>query len=150
MSRFTKARMLVVGAALTALVTPGTPVRAANDAQQVVFSKATSPEATGTFGPFGYWIWCQATLTKPGAYAGDCSGSIYFYAIKPAAESVDGSVSEIAAGQYRMTVHSADWSCTLTNLPPVTSGPTNTVAVACTSPAGTGTATGSVVKVTGP
>ena len=125
-------------------------MRAAHNAQQVVFSKATVPEAVGTFGSFGFWIWCDATLTKPGASAGDCSGSIYFYAIKAAPESVDGSVSEIAPGQYRMTVHSADWSCTLTNTPPVTSGPTNSVVVTCTSPLGSGIATGSVVNVTGP
>jgi hypothetical protein len=149
MSRFNAARLLVLGAALTALVTPATAVRAANASRQVIFSKAV-PAAVGTFGTFGYWIWCDATLTKPGAAAGDCSGSIYFYAIKAAAEHVDGNISQIAQDQYQMTVHSTDWSCTLTNTPPVTHGPTNSVVVICSRPSGSGTATGSIVNVTGP
>jgi hypothetical protein len=49
-----------------------------------------------------------------------------------------------------MAVHSADWSCTLTNTPPVRSGPTNRVFVTCTNPLGSGMATGSVVNVIGP
>ncbi len=143
-------RLFLVVAALPALVIPTARTQAANNSEQVIFSRTATPEAVGTFGPFGYWIWCEATLTNPGAYAGQCSGSIYFYAIKFAPEHVDGRIIELAEGKYQMTVHSADWSCTLTNMPPVTSGPTNTVVVNCSKPWGTGTGTGSVVNVTGP
>jgi hypothetical protein len=152
MSRSTMlARLLLVVASLAVLVTPTASTQAASS-EQVVFSKtgASFTLANNTTTPLGFWIWCEATLTNPGAYAGQCSGSIYFYAIKLAAEHVDGSIGELAKGQYRMTVHSADWSCTLTNVPPVTRGPTNSVVVICSTPSGNGTATGSVVNVTGP
>jgi len=143
-------RLILVVAALPVLVIPSARVQAANNSVQVIFSRTATPEAVGTFGPFGYWIWCQAPLTNPGAYAGQCSGSIYFYAIKLAAEHVDGTIAKLAEGQYQMKVHSADWFCLLTNTPPVTSGPTNTVVVNCSNPMGVGIGTGSIVHVTGP
>jgi hypothetical protein len=36
-------------------------------------------------------------------------------------------------------------TCALTNTPPVTNGPANEVTAACTTPAGTGTASNAVV-----
>jgi hypothetical protein len=143
MARFTALRLFAVAAALMALLVFGPSAQAASS-EQVVFSKTG---AFGSFGPFGFWIWCEADSANP--YASFCNGSIYFYAIGHP-EHVTGTISELAEDMYRMSVHSADWSCTLTNVLPVMSGPTNTIDVACTSPVGGGTATGSIVNVTGP
>ncbi len=76
---------------------------------------------------------------------------MYFYALG-ITKHVAGMVTEIATDTYQMSVVStkdASVDCTLTNVPPITSGPTNTVNVTCTAPSGSGTAT-SVVNVTGP
>ena len=78
---------------------------------------------------------------------------MYFYALG-LVKGVSGTMTESAAveDQYTMAVHAADGSvaCTLTNAVPVRSGPSNTVAVTCGAPAGSGVATGAVVNVTGP
>src|SRR5258708_23678176 len=114
-----------------------------SSSEQVVFSK------TGAFdpslGPFGFWIWCEASSANP--YVGQCSGSVYFYAFATPKHVVDGSITEVADGQYQIHVISskdngASVDCTLTNAPPPMSVPNNTIAVQCTAPTkGTATAT---------
>ena len=150
MSRHIVAACLcVLMAALAAFATPSTGAGAASS-EQVVFSK------TGAFGifagtptPYGYWIWCEADSTNPSV--GQCAGSLYFYGLSPKAQSVDGTISELSEGVYRMAVHTPNgWSCTLTNVGPVTSGPTNSIVTTCSTPAGSATATGAIVEVTGP
>lgn len=127
--------------------------------QQVVFSGT----GTGTFtlgtttkaSPFGFWIWCEGASTNP--YAGACNGAMYFYAFG-ITRPVDGSVSG-SNQTFTMKVHSPGptFSCALTNVAPITSGPTNTVHVSCGAAAalpgalsGSGTSPRSVVRVTGP
>jgi hypothetical protein len=81
---------------------------------------------------------------------------MYFYAFGTPKHVVDGSITELAEGQYAIHVISssdngATVNCTLTNAPPPTRGPTNSIFVSCTEPTtGTATANGSVVNVTGP
>ena len=131
----------------------------AQSSQQVVFSGT----GMGTFtvgtttkaSPVGFWIWCEGASTNP--YMGACNGAMYFYAFG-ITRPVDGSV--LGSNQtFTMKVHSpgTTFKCALTNVPPVTTGPTNTVHVACGAAAalsgsvsGSGTSTTSVVRVTGP
>jgi hypothetical protein len=78
---------------------------------------------------------------------------MYFYALGTPKHVVDGSITELADGQYQIHVLSSKDSsidCTLTNMPPRQSGPNNTVTVSCATPSGSATATGAVVNVTGP
>ena len=130
---------------------------------QVVFSGA----GTGTFGgkssPFGFWVWCESNSTNP--YFRLCNGAMYVYALS-LTRSVRGRLSEfnpttktfVAPGAggvesdiFQMTVSSADGkiACTLTNTPPITSGPTNNVTASCSAPVGGGSSKTSVVAETG-
>jgi hypothetical protein len=140
---------VLVGAAV-ALVAPGVGA-GANNSEQVVFSKTGA--FSNTLGPFGLWIWCEADSPNP--YQGECNGSMYFYAFGVPKHVIDGSITELAEGQYAIHVVSAadngaSIDCTLTNRLPRMSGPNNTIDVVCTHPAGTATAEGAVVNVTGP
>jgi hypothetical protein len=150
-------RFLVAAALLAAVVISVAPQPVlAQASQQVVFSGT----GFGTFAlgtnapkgsPVGFWIWCEGASTNP--YMGVCNGAMYFYAFG-ITRPVDGRVSE-SNGAFTMTVHSPGptFLCTLTNVPPVTSGPTNTVNVSCTTPGaltGSGSSKNSVVRVTGP
>jgi hypothetical protein len=99
----------------------------------------------------GFWFWCigSASSHSKGVQA-DCSGTIYFYGISGVPFAVDGAAS--GSGKiYTMVVHSKDNSvmCSLTNLT-ATAGPSNAILVACTSPAGSATTSGSIVTITGP
>jgi hypothetical protein len=125
----------------------------AADLPQVTFSAtgASFGLSGGSTTPFGFWIWCDA---GPASSYGDCSGSMYFYALSPQTVPVTGSITSPAANTYAMTVAAPPTrafpdgvSCTLTNTPPVTPGPTNTVTAFCTSPAGSGIALNAVVAV---
>ncbi len=145
-----RAALLFAAVAVILWMLPRSIADAANNSEQVVFSTSGG---SGTFGGkatgFGFWIWCEGQSSNP--YQGACNGSMYFYALG-IVKHVAGMVTETATDTYQMDVVStADDSvaCTLTNVPPITSGPTNTVNVSCTKPSGSGTAT-SVVKVTGP
>jgi hypothetical protein len=64
---------------------------------------------------------------------------------------VEGEVAETGEDAYVMDVSSSDGTvdCTLTNTPPTTSGPTNTVTVSCTSPSGSATTSTAVVSANG-
>jgi hypothetical protein len=151
--RMRKVLCVIALAAAAVLVPLSTAsARGPNASEQVVFSKtgAFSP----SLGPFGFWIWCEADSANP--YQGECNGSMYFYAFGTPKHVIDGSITELEEGQYAIHVISssdngASVDCTLTNSPPPTRGPTNTIAVSCTEPtSGTATADGSVVNVTGP
>jgi hypothetical protein len=141
---------------LILIVTPKNLARAASS-EQIIFSD--SGTGTGTFinpatgksaqTPFGFWVWCEGDSTNP--YQGECNGAMYFYAFA-ITKHVAGSVSEVSAGTYLMSVASNDGSisCALTNVPPVKSGLSNTVKATCSAPSGSGTDSKAVVKVTGP
>jgi hypothetical protein len=126
---------------------------------QIVFSKTGA--FSNSLGPFGFWIWCTPAGSTYGGAAGDCAGSMYFYAF-PAlpsggspTEAVEGTVQTVAGGAYKMTVWNKTGpfaiACTLTGPATPTPGPTNSIDVSCSAPAfGTATATGAVVKVVVP
>ncbi len=148
--RIIAAGLLLVAVVLGLGAAPGPAARAASS-EQVVFS-VNVLSGFGTFGgtptPVGFWVWCEAESANP--YQGACNGSLYFYALG-GPQHVTGTISELAPGQYQMHVTSAGgFNCRLTNVLPVTSGPTNQVVLSCTSPAGTTTVQGVVVNVTGP
>jgi hypothetical protein len=137
---------LLLGCASIASAAPGQG--GDQHSEQIVFSGT----GFGDFGPFGFWIWCQdADSSTP--YAGECAGAMYFYALH-LTKGVEGEVVEAPDGIYTMTVHSRQGdsvSCTLVNnSEEVTAGPTNSVTVTCSAPAGTGTSDNSVINVTGP
>ena len=142
MSRIFLAAVLALGLPL-ALITQA-PVASAERSEQVVFSGIGS----GGFGPFGFWVWCQVETSNP--YETDCNGSMYFYQLG-LVKHVTGDVSEPADDQYQMDLASADGSvaCTLTNEPPIVSGPHNTVDASCSSPSGKGSSTNAVVTNNG-
>ncbi|SRR6266487_2910651 len=141
---------MVMALLLTVTISLASPAFAASS-EQVVFSGTGSGTFGGTGTQFGFWIWCEATSTNP--YQGECNGSMYFYALHITKHVVDGSITELAEGQYQIVVHSTldnTVSCTLLNTPPPVNGPHNTVTASCTAPQGTGTSTTAVVTVTGP
>jgi hypothetical protein len=139
------AAMAVAGVLVGALFASGPPAMAQKNSEQIVFSGTGS----GDFGVFGFWVWCEADSGNP--YQGRCSGSTYFYDLR-ITKHVTGQVSEPDEHEYQMVVSSKDGSvaCTLTNVPPITKGPTNTVNASCSAPAGDGTSTNAVVRATGP
>lgn len=135
---------------------------AQNSSEQVVFANTDNPNSghsqTGTFvytsaNPedkfFGFWIWCEGDSSNP--YVGNCQGSMYFYGLG-LTKHVTGHVTEPSAHAYVMVVSSSDGkvACSLTNVPPIKSGLTNTVNASCSAPAGVGVSPNSVVHATGP
>jgi hypothetical protein len=120
------------------------PAAVAQGREQVIFSG----EAEGSLGEVGFWIWCA--LDESGNYD-DCSGVLAFDDLH-LVRHVEGEVSEPDEEVYQMDVTSTrdgSVACTLTNVPPITPGPTNTVDISCTAPSGTATATDAVVVSTG-
>lgn len=140
--------VLVAAATLvTGVVATGPAASAANNSEQVVFSGT----AFGSFGPVGFWIWCEADSSNP--YQGECNGAMYFYALHLTKHVEDvAPIAEPEEHSYVMTVASSDGSiqCTLQNETPIVHGPHNTVDVSCTSPSGTAQSTNAVVHATGP
>ncbi len=174
----TQTRKLVLLGAALAFIT--TTAKAANNAEQVVFSTPgfvmnLSGNSSGlSTTPFGFWVWCAAepAPTGQGGYQNDnaCQGSMYFYALDTHATGVvgfstDGSGGEgtyianvfqgTAAQFFKGTLH-PDYACTLENTAPDTKGVGQTVVVHCSfgpslgGGTGTATVTNAVVNVTGP
>jgi hypothetical protein len=119
------------------------PAAMAQGHEQVIFSG----EAEGSVGEVGFWIWCA--VDESGNYD-DCSGAIAFDDLH-LTKHVEGEVEELGDDVYQMDVASTGGSvaCTLTNVPPITHGHTNTVDISCTSPSATATSTDAVVVSTG-
>jgi hypothetical protein len=96
---FSPSRPLAVGLLLIGASGAGAQPR---NSEQVVFSGVGG----GSFGggsPVGFWIWCQADSRNP--YVGECSGSMYFYALG-ITKGVEGEVTELSEGVYVMDVQS--------------------------------------------
>ena len=157
MSRMIHTRTLLAFGLILYLATS-----AVAQSKQVVFANTDNPNpgssTTGTFAytsanpkdkHFGFWVWCEAKSTN--SYNSACNGAMYFYGIA-LTKGVFGFVTQQSANTYVMTVHSSDHKvvCTLTNVPPITSGLTNTVNAACSAPSGVGISLNTVVNVTGP
>ncbi len=140
---------------LLLLMAPWTPavIGAPNASVQVIFSgQPPVAQTTGTLGPFGFWIWCQAVGTRP--YAGECAGAVYFrdLGLLRSVEDDDDAPPSISGGMVTISVESEDGliACTFSAHNPPTSGPTNVVTVSCEAPARSGTVVNAVVRVTGP
>jgi hypothetical protein len=147
-------KALFIAAVLAVVATSiGIASRAsAASSEQIVFSGTGFSPSAGV--PFGFWIWCQSDESST-PYAGECAGAMYFYSLGITKHVDDvAPVAEPVDGKYVMTVASDDGSvsCTLSNDPPPTSGPRNTVRVSCTAPTSftDGVSTNAVVKATGP
>jgi hypothetical protein len=138
-------RLLVAGVVALAGIGGAIAHASAQSSEQVVFSGTGATNV----GPFGNWIWCEADSTNP--YSGACSGSIYFYA-QHLTKHVSGHIEEPSEGRYTMIVASADHSivCQLHNPNEAVRGPHNTVTIACSAPAASGSSSNEVVNVTGP
>ncbi len=106
MSADTKKVALIAGVVLLVAMS----ARAANNAEQVVFSTSGSVMTLSddSTTPFGFWIWCAAgaPATSKGGYlaANACQGSMYFYAIDHNATGVIGQISEPTDGFYAANV----------------------------------------------
>jgi hypothetical protein len=142
-------RLLAIGVVvgvLAALLAMATPASAARH-EQIVFSGEADGTFAGVSTDVGFWIWCA--VDEAGNYD-DCSGAIHFDALMPSTH-VTGEVAETGEDVYTMDVSSSDGSvdCTLTNTPPITSGPTNTVTISCSSPSGSAVTSTAVVTNNG-
>ena len=135
--------MLGLLTAFTLAVLAIGPAAVAQGHEQVIFSG----EAEGSVGEVGFWIWCA--VDQSGNYD-DCNGAMAFDDLH-LTKHVEGEVEELGDDVYQMDVASTDGSvaCTLTNVPPITHGHTNTVDISCTSPSATATSTDAVVVSTG-
>ena len=137
MSRFLAAGVIV--GVLAGLMGSAAPASAALH-EQIVFSGEANGTFNGVSTDVGFWIWCA--VDQAGGYE-DCNGAMHFDALMPS-KHVDGEVTELGGGesqQYQLDVTSRDGSiaCALTNTPPITHGPTNTVSISCSSPSGSAT-----------
>ncbi len=137
-----------------------------SNAEELVFSKTGGfmpLEGNSTTGgtPFGFWIWCafhaspsSTPVTYQGAHV--CQGTMYFYFLGvPEHVSSAFMTAEGPEGTYTIKVIANDFVCTLQNIGPPTSGPTNKVTVSCTfsglgGGSGAATVDGAVVHATGP
>jgi hypothetical protein len=120
------------------------PAAGAQGHEQVVFSG----EAEGTLGEVGFWIWCA--VDESGNYD-DCNGAMAFDDLK-LVRHVEGEVAEVGDDVYQMDVASTrddSVSCTLTNVPPISHGPSNRIEITCAAPSSTAMATDAVVVSTG-
>jgi hypothetical protein len=132
-----------------------TPSSASRHSEQVVFSGVAAINSTFQNGsPVGFWIWCEAESNNP--YAGECNGSMYFYAlgITKHVSDIEGvnSIEEFGDEQYRIRVRSTtdnSIDCTLESMSAPLHGPNNAVHVSCTSPAGAADSNTAIVNVTG-
>jgi hypothetical protein len=143
--------MAAVGLGLIASSSSALAANSSSGQLVVSFTGGTFALAGGGTTPFGFWIWCQSTTSN--AYGNDCAGSGYFYALNPATEPIEGSVSGSAASGYTLSVHNAGGAfaidCTLSTIPPATPAGSNTVNVTCSAPAGSATVKNAVVTGSG-
>lgn len=155
-------RLEIVGA-IVAIVSLGSwlasPAFAAHNQEQVVFSGAASGTFGGEEGIAAFWIWCKNSEgPNSHSYETDCQGAMRFPAlgiVKGVAQ--EEGITEPSEGAYVIHVQSRgdngqSVDCTLSNVPPITSGPTNTVNVHCDSAPtnGDGSTDAAVVIASGP
>jgi hypothetical protein len=138
--------------AVAAIALSGAPSAAAqSNAVQIVLSAQIPPgTTTGTLGPFGFWIWCEAPSGRP--YSGECAGSMYFYDLGLVSSVDDSAPPVVTSSSVMVSVASDDGkiACTLSAPLPASVGATNTVSVNCSAPNRAGTINRAVVRVTGP
>lgn len=158
-ARIVKAGTLLAIVAVTGLLLARNGRAQSSNSTQITFSVTGGTfnyqtEPSSGDDAFGFWIWCSGPSSST-PYSGECQGSMYFYGISTSTLPVDGTATEVNAGekQYTMTVWTPSsakqqWACTLTNeTAPPQKGPNNTIDVSCSSPQGTATVTGANVSV---
>lgn len=152
---------IIFATAAAALMVGLSPIAvlAANSQEQVVFSGAAPGTFGGKPGIAAFWIWCKNTEgPNANTYGTDCNGAMQFPALGIAkGVTQEEGITEPSEGAYVIHVQSRSddgqsVDCTLSNVPPITSGPTNTVNVHCTSSPtrGDGSTNTAVVVATGP
>jgi len=152
---------LVFAAIVTALMVwlGPTTAFAANNQEQVIFSGAAAGTFGGKQGIAAFWIWCKNTEgPNSHSYQTDCQGAMHFPALGiTKGVTQEEGITEPSEGAYVIHVQSRNDNgqsvdCTLSNVPPITSGPTNTVQVHCVSAPtnGDGLTNTAVVVATGP
>ena len=133
---------LVFAAIVTALMVwlGPTTAFAANNQEQVIFSGAAAGTFGGKQGIAAFWIWCKNTEgPNSHSYQTDCQGAMHFPALGiTKGVTQEEGITEPSEGAYAIHVQSRNDNgqsvdCTLSNVPPITSGPTNTVQVHCVS-----------------
>jgi hypothetical protein len=142
--------LLAVLAAVTLMAAPAGSSRGGGATQLVVSGQLTPGVTTGTLGPFGIWVWCEAPdASNP--YAGECAGSMYFYdlGLTKFVEDEEGTLS-MTSTSFTVELVARDGSidCTVTGTT-ADKGPSNTITVDCSEPAGrSGTLSKVVVRIT--
>ena len=147
------AKVLIILSVLAVVTLVGAPAGSSHGrgASQLVVSGQIPPgETTGTLGPFGIWVWCEAPdASNP--YAGECAGSMYFYdlGLTKFVEDEEGTLfmtSTSFSVEFVSTDGSIDCTVSGTTANP---GPSNTISVSCSAPAGrSGTLSKVVVRIT--
>ncbi len=126
--------------------------------EQVVFSGSSTGTFGGKEGTAAFWIWCKNTEgLNSHSYETDCQGAMQFSALGiTKGVTQEEGITKPSEGAYVIHVQSRNddgesVDCTLSNVPPITSGPTNTVNVHCVSaPTNGDGSTDTVVVATGP
>jgi hypothetical protein len=142
--------LFAVLAALTLVAAPGASPQGAGATQLVVSGQLPSGVTTGTLGPFGIWVWCEdPNASNP--YAGECAGAMYFYdlGLTKSVGDVEGTLS-LTSTSFSVELVSRDGSidCTVSGAT-ADRGPSNTITVDCSAPAGrSGTLSNVVVRIT--
>lgn len=142
--------LLAVLAAVTLAVAPGASSQGGGARQLVVSGQIPPGATTGTLGPFGIWVWCEdPDASNP--YAGECAGSMYFYdlGLTKFVEDEEGTLS-LTSTSFSVELVSPDDSidCTVSGTT-ANRGPSNTISVSCSAPAGrSGTLSNVVVRIT--
>jgi hypothetical protein len=107
---------------VVALMLVGLTAKAANNAEQVVFSTPgfccmpLSGNSIATATPLGFWNWCAAEPSPSSAghltyqSANACQGSMYFYALDKHATGIVGFVTEDPSEEGIYTMHVAEGS----------------------------------------
>jgi len=137
-------------AAITLVAAPGAGSQGGGARQLVVSGQIPPGTTTGTLGPFGLWVWCEdPDASNP--YHGECAGSMYFYdlGLTKFVEDEEDTLS-LTSTSFSVELVSRDSSidCTVSGNT-ANSGPSNTITVRCSAPAGrSGTLSNVVVRIT--
>jgi hypothetical protein len=105
---------------------------------------------TGNLDGFGIWVWCEDPAAS-NPYAGECAGSIYFYDLgltKFVEDEEDTLVLSSTSFSVELVSRDGSIDCTVSGTT-ANRGPTNTISVSCSAPAGrSGTLSNVVVRIT--
>jgi hypothetical protein len=137
------AALVVAALAVAWVAAPRTPAARASAGPQVVFS--------GQGNGVGFWIWCELPNDNLYANLKPCEGSMQFDNLGIHTAVLTGNAIQHTSGTYTMHVlgsnPSGSVNCMLVGTDQPTPGPTNSVSVTCTQPAGFSAVVDNVVIV---